>query len=466
VIRWENDLSPYEERSVAITITKQFNRLSEESTDIGNLFKVLSFLNVANIPSEMIVNGAKEWLRSQNGLQHAPSPLPSPPPSKPTILQKIKSLKLRRRKTADTKSRPDSVTQAPRISSEFRSLVSLILSPTHFRTAIQKLQNLSLVEHRSDSGNSSLWMHDLIQFTMQEGARKEETYRELLQYSVSLVCAALRRIKDPDLPQSWAECEEFVLHLRSLNQRWNSLYGANLELVRANSAVALYLWSRGRYDEAEVLQKEVLKSYEPELGSEHKDTLASMNLLGLIYDSQGQYDDASALHKRVLALREKHLGADHPSTLDSMNNLALVYQSQGQYDDASALHKRALALQEKRLGADHPSTLDSMNSLGLIYKSQGRYDDAKALHKRVLALQETHLGADHPSTLHSMNNLALVYQSQGQYDDAEALYKRALTGREKHLGANHPKTRKTAENLANLYRLQGRCSETESTTIK
>jgi hypothetical protein len=122
-------------------ITKQFNQLSEESIDIGNLFKVLSFLDAA---AEMIVNGAKEWLHSQNGLRHTPSPSQS----KPTILQKIKTLKPRGRKKADMKSRPDSVTQVPPISSEFRSLVSLILWPIHFRMAIQKLQNLSLVEHQ------------------------------------------------------------------------------------------------------------------------------------------------------------------------------------------------------------------------------------------------------------------------------------------------------------------------------
>jgi hypothetical protein len=191
-------LSPYEERSVGVTLTKQFNRLNEESIDISNLFKVLSFLDPDNIPAEMIVNGAKEWLSSQDELPHAPSP------SKPVG-----------------------------ISSESRSLVALILSPIRFRTAIQKLQNLSLVEHRTDSGNSLLWMHDLIRFTIQEGARKEETYREWFQSSVSLICAAFRRIEDPKSPQRWTECDVFMPHLRSLNQRWNSLYSGNLELMQA-----------------------------------------------------------------------------------------------------------------------------------------------------------------------------------------------------------------------------------------
>jgi len=40
---------------------------------------------------------------------------------------------------------------------------------------------LSLIERRSDDGTSSLWMHDLIEFMMQDAARKEEPYRDWLQ---------------------------------------------------------------------------------------------------------------------------------------------------------------------------------------------------------------------------------------------------------------------------------------------
>jgi hypothetical protein len=45
---------------------------------------------------------------------------------------------------------------------------------------------------------------------MQADAVKEESYRDWLQLSVSLICAAFRRIKDPE----WtSECDEFMPHL-------------------------------------------------------------------------------------------------------------------------------------------------------------------------------------------------------------------------------------------------------------
>jgi hypothetical protein len=125
-------------------------------------------------------------------------------------------------------------------------------------------------------------MHDFMRSVMQEGVRNDETYREWLQSSVSLICGAFRHVEDPKLPQRWAECEEFMPHIQSLNQRWSSESAVNLELVGANSGIATYLRSLGRYNEAEELQKQVREAYETELGCEHPSTLTSIYDLALI----------------------------------------------------------------------------------------------------------------------------------------------------------------------------------------
>ena len=95
------------------------------------------------------------------------------------------------RRRDGTKPRVDDRTKTPLVSSQFHSLAVLITSPIKFQMALQKLQSLSLIERRSDGETSSLWMHDLIEFMMQDAAREEETYRDWLQLSVSLVCGAL-----------------------------------------------------------------------------------------------------------------------------------------------------------------------------------------------------------------------------------------------------------------------------------
>jgi hypothetical protein len=121
VIRWPGNPSTHEEQSVAITFTEQFDQLNEQPLDISNLFKILSFLDPKNIPTKMIVNGAKEWLRSQNELQ------PPPSSSKPIILEPG-------HKDSDIKYPPDTISEGSRVSAQFRSLVTLILSPVQFHS--------------------------------------------------------------------------------------------------------------------------------------------------------------------------------------------------------------------------------------------------------------------------------------------------------------------------------------------
>src|SRR3984957_7607037 len=418
--------------------------------------KVLSFLDPENISVDMIVNGAKEWLRLQDKRSKSQSAItPVSSPSHPTfshdpspsrfhaMLHKVRKTKWKPWKSHKedfTEHRVDPSTEAPPVSMEFHSLITLITSPIDFQAALQKLQSLSLIERRSDDGTSSLWMHDLIEFMMQDAARKEETYRDWLQLSVSLVCGALGLIEDIGSPEAWEQCEKFIPHLRSLDKTWDDAHGADLELSYANVRVARYMKLRGRYDEAEALLQRTLSSCERHLGADHLTTLYSMDGLAGVYVSQGRYEEAEALFRRALVGWEKHLGTDHPDTLASVNNLAFVYESQGGYDEAEALFRRALVGTEKLLETDHPDTLISVNNLALVYESQGRYEKAEALCQRALVGREKHLGTDQPDTLTSVNKLAHVYRLQGRYDEAVTLCRRGLVGREKHLGTDHPDT--------------------------
>jgi tetratricopeptide (TPR) repeat protein len=430
--------------------------LNQESRDISNLLKFLSFLDPESISLDMIVDGAKVWLQNQ----------PTQAPSHPirTISQKVKESDQKQiRGFGNAERQVDTINDESCVSSEFHSLVTLILSPTKFRTAIQMLQNLSLVEHQSNMGKSTLRMHDLVQFMMQEGARKEENYGKWLQSSVSFICLASRQIKYPEWPQWWDECEKFTPHLRSLNERLDTINitTTNLELGRANWWLAGYLRGRGRYDEAEALYKKALGELEKQLGDGDADTLSTMNDLALVYQEQGRSNEAEVLYKRALSGMTERLGGNHPYTRAIMDNLGKVYQSQGRYEDAEELLKRALAGWEKYLGVDHADTLVSVNNLALVYMSQKRYAEAETLYKRALSGNEKVLGDDHPHTLMVVGNLGEVYRLQGRFDDAERLFQRQLTGREKQIGINHPDTLTAVNDLALVCESQGRYVEAE-----
>ena len=81
---------------------------------------------------------------------------------------------------------------------------------------------------------------------------------------------------------------------------------------------------------------------------------------------------------------ETVLGTNHPDTLGSMNNLALSLRLQGKYAEAEAMHRQTLKLMETVLGKDHPDTLTSMNNLAIALEKQGKCAEAKVMHKRAL----------------------------------------------------------------------------------
>ena len=60
IIKWENDLSSYEQKSVAATFNLQFNELSRRSPDTSNLLKILSFLDPESICVDVITGGIEE----------------------------------------------------------------------------------------------------------------------------------------------------------------------------------------------------------------------------------------------------------------------------------------------------------------------------------------------------------------------------------------------------------------------
>ncbi|MCI5149030.1 MAG: tetratricopeptide repeat protein [Candidatus Electrothrix sp. MAN1_4] len=107
---------------------------------------------------------------------------------------------------------------------------------------------------------------------------------------------------------------------------------------------------------------------------------------------QGKYTEGIGLAEQARTYAVEYLGTEHPDTLTSINNLAGLYESQGRYSEAEPLYKECLQLREQVLGREHPDTLSSINELAVLYINQGRYSDAEPLFKYALQLREKVLG--------------------------------------------------------------------------
>ena len=166
-----------------------------------------------------------------------------------------------------------------------------------------------------------------------------------------------------------------------------------------------YALEQGRYGVAEQMAGLSWKTREKRLGKDDLDTLASMVLFAEIASSRGRWDEAKVLQAQVMEACKTRLGADHPDTLTSMGNLAWTLRSQGRWAEAEMLGVQVMEASKTKLGPDHPDTLTSMVNLAVTWKSLGQDTEALALMQSCVDARQRVLGQNHPVTLSSIETL-------------------------------------------------------------
>ncbi len=232
--------------------------------------------------------------------------------------------------------------------------------------------------------------------------------------------------------------------------------GDPLLVARLQDRLGQSLIHFGMADQAVSLCAKALASREAVLGSDHPETLSSMNSLAAAYQEAGKPGLAVPLHEHALRLNKTIQGPDHPDTLTTMNNLALAYHRVGKLDLAVPLYEETVKLRKAKLGADHHKTLVSMNNLARAYQDKGKLELAVPLLEETLRLRQATRGADHPDTLLSMVVLALAYHRQGKLHLALPLFEETFRVRKAKLGPDHPETLTSMNGLARVYQDQGK----------
>lgn len=227
------------------------------------------------------------------------------------------------------------------------------------------------------------------------------------------------------------------------------------------SDIVSLLTDQGRYDEAELLQKDLIVRWEQLYGEEHPSTIRCRIQGASIDRNKGRMALAEEGYLKALDLQRKVLGPDHPSTLSTMNSLAILYSATARFEEAEKLEKEALDGFSQRFGPDYPMTLTCMSSLAGIYLERGRYADAEKLYKECFGLSSKKLGARHPDTLSYADSLSRLYLKVGKFGEAAEVSKEVVAGRRATLGDRHHKTLIAMGNLAEVYRMQSKLDEAE-----
>jgi serine/threonine protein kinase len=235
-----------------------------------------------------------------------------------------------------------------------------------------------------------------------------------------------------------------------------SAIGDPLEVANMQNTLGMSLLALGEFKQSVDVLGKSLETRKSVLGTEHHDTVESMNNLALAYQDDGKVDKALPLIEQAYQVLKATHGPEHPDTLTSMDNLAEAYKDTGKVGLALPLAEETLKLRKSKLGAEHPDTLISMNNLAGIYQDAGKLDLAVALYEESLRINKAVRGASQPEPLTAMSNLALAYKVTGKLDKALPLYEETLKGKIKILGAEHPDTLNTMNNLAAAYDAAGK----------
>lgn len=304
-----------------------------------------------------------------------------------------------------------------------------------FADAVNVLLGASLLGHRG--GEDAVDIHPLVAdaATHLLGVRLEREGEVVGE-------ALLPRIADAhDIRRHPAVSAEIV-HARLLAGRLESRVGVLLAL-----RVGQYETARGFYGAARALGTRAVEVARRTLGSEHHNTLSSMNNLADALRAQGDLGEARGLIEEALPSMRRVLGPEHPDTLSSTSNLATVLQAQGDLAGARRLIGEILETQRRVLGPAHPATLTSMNNLSVVCGKLGDLAEARGLLEEALPRMRRVLGPDHPNTLKSDSGLAAVLYAQGDLAAARGLFEKVVAAQRRVLGPTHEDTTGSAWGL-------------------
>ncbi|KAH8816514.1 hypothetical protein F5884DRAFT_226365 [Xylogone sp. PMI_703] len=168
------------------------------------------------------------------------------------------------------------------------------------------------------------------------------------------------------------------------------------------------------------------------------EVLNTKDQLACVFGHIRRYQEAEVLQREVFKQRKLLQGMEHPATLCTLANLAETLRQQNKLDESRSTRQEVLKGQTEILGPDHPETLMSLASLARTLLDLGNFDEAKELAIKALKGQEATLGPEHYHSMMSCSLLAKCLDLQNSFVEAFPLYQRVLSGLSKMKGEKSP----------------------------
>ncbi len=204
---------------------------------------------------------------------------------------------------------------------------------------------------------------------------------------------------------------------------------------------------QARYEEGEALIREGLALDRRALPADHPATRRALSALGQVLQDRGAYDEAIVVQAELVGMAGT---GDSPELAGSMSQLASTHFYAGHYDTADSLNTQVLAMSRRLYGDHHPMVAEDLINLGATQLERGDYTAAEGYDRQALEITRAWYGEDHPKTAAGLTLLAraLVYQKRNE--EADSLLQAALAIRERVYGPMHPVVASTINELGNI----------------
>lgn len=248
-----------------------------------------------------------------------------------------------------------------------------------------------------------------------------------------------------------AQAEPILRHVLASRRRAAVTAADSIVLTNAINDLAVLLFVRGKYDEAEPLDREALAASAHLLGEDHPATAMTVQNLAQVQQLRGHLDEAEALFRRALAAKRRALGNAHPSVTISLNNLgAFLQRDRAKPEEADTLIREAIALDRQIFGDRHGYVAAGLNNLANVQRSLGHPEEAARLGREAVSIAKAVYPGANKETAVYLNGVGASLLAMGDLAGSAAAFRDALAQYREALGEGHLFTQTVAVNLARV----------------
>jgi tetratricopeptide (TPR) repeat protein len=265
----------------------------------------------------------------------------------------------------------------------------------------------------------------------------------------------------------WDEAEILEKEIMHTSLQSSLLGPIHRDTLAIRNRVVVSHLQRGRLREAADMCEELMKDCTESLGETDPTTLVSRSNFASAMSGLGSLEYAARLESDLLEISKQKFGLEHPDTLNKMLNLAMTYldlsernestssiRAMRQLKQSAVIMEEVVERQTEVRGGLHMDTLASIHCLVLVRLGQGRFAEGEEMGRNLVkdCKKAPSLGVDHPTTLHCMDTYSQILAKQKRFPEAIRVMKECVLLSRRKLGREHPDTLDSVEALAELRR--------------